>query len=104
MKLLDEKLREFGMPVLYSKDDRITKEYKNDAFDRLLMQLLDKQFGYYTLIKRIYKDKMSAQIAEREPMKKKTTLQVATPLAETVVVDGDMSIGYFFCPECRPSA
>lgn len=43
-KLLDEKLKEFGLPPLYSKDDRVTKQYKNEQFDKVLLQLLDKQF------------------------------------------------------------
>lgn len=103
MKLLDEKLKEFNLPPLYSKDDRITKEYKNDAFDRVLLQLLDKQFGYYTFAKKFYKDLMPEHPwATWLQRKKKGAEHAVTPLAETVVVDGDMSIGYFFCPECRP--
>lgn len=102
LRLLDIKLKELNLPALYSKDDRITKEYKNEHFDRVLLQLLDKQFGYYTFVKKIYKD-----ILPDEHLKQKTASrekQKMTPLAETVVVDWDLSIWYFLCPECRPVA
>ena len=105
MKLLDEKLKEFQLPALYSKDDRITKQYKNEQFDRVLLQLLDKQFGYYTFLRKIYKDQLADNqvLHDQEKEKKKAMQVVHTPLAETIIVDGDMSIGYFFCPECRPA-
>lgn len=102
LKLLDEKLKELGLPPLYSKDDRITKEYKNEQFDRVLLQLLDKQFGYYTFIRKLYKDRLPENFPQPQHEKKKTATPALTPLAQTVVVDGDMSIGYFLCPECRP--
>lgn len=102
LKLLDEKLKELSLPPLYTKEDRITKEYKHDAFDRLLIQLLDKTFGYYTLIRKFYKDKLPEQPSSQHHKKNTTEQKGLTPLAQTVVVDGDMSIGYFLCPECRP--
>lgn len=92
-----------NLPPLYSKDDRITREYKNDAFDRVLLQLLDKQFGYYTFVRKIYKDLVPDHQLEKRQKRKKTSEPAITPLAETVVVDGDMSLGYFLCPECRPA-
>ncbi len=101
LKLLDMKLKELNLPPLYSKEDRITKEYKNEVFDRVLLQLLDKQFGYYTFVRKIYKDILpDKHLKQKEAKRAKTS---PTPLAETVVVDGDLSIGYFLCPECRPS-
>lgn len=93
MKLLDEKLKEYELPSLYSKDDRITKEYKHERLDHVLLQLLDKQFGYYTFVKKIYKDLMPQdQNLVKSSQRKKIQAPVYTPLAETVVVDGDMSI------------
>lgn len=103
LKLLDEKLKELGLPALYSKDDRITKQYKNSEFDRALLQLLDKQFWYTTFARKIYKDILPEDfLHQQQAEKKKTAWIVQTPLAQTVVVDGDMTIGYFLCPECRP--
>ena len=55
MKALEDKLKEYNLPSLHSKWDLITKEYKWEFFDRLLLQLLDKQMGYLTFIKKIYK-------------------------------------------------
>lgn len=102
-KLLDEKLKEYHLPALFAKDDRISKQYKNERLDQVLLQLLDKQFGYYTFIKRLYKDQLPESSPLLQQQKKKSQTTVYSPLAETVVVDGDMSIWYFLCPECRPT-
>ncbi len=102
LKLLDEKLKELSLPPLYSKDDRITRQYKNTEFDRVLLQLLDRQFGYNAFVKKIYKDLLSDDVLYQQAEKKKKGSSTFSPLAQTVVVDGDMSIGYFLCPECRP--
>lgn len=102
LKLLDEKLKEMWLPVLYSKDDRITREYKNEAFDRLLLQLLDKQFGYTTLVKKVYKDILPEPAWRLTREKKQIWESSLSAMAQSVVIDGDVSIGYFLCPECRP--
>lgn len=91
-KLLDEKLKEYHLPSLFSKDDRIAKQYKNERLDQVLLQLLDKQFGYYTFIKKLYKDQLPESSPLLQQPKKKSLTPVYSPLAEIVVVDGDMSI------------
>ncbi len=97
LKTLDEKLKEYKLPPLYSKWDLITKEYKWENFDRVLMQLLDKQIGYNTFIKKFYKDQMPTEEAKPQPTK-----TVTMPINE-VVVDGGMRIAYILCPECTPT-
>lgn len=55
-------------------------------------------------MRKIYRDQLSEHFLLQEQEKKKQKQHVHhTPLAETIIVDGDMSIGYFLCPECRPS-
>ncbi len=71
MKLLEAKLKEWKMPALYSKEDRISKEYKTERFDQILMQLLEKKFGYDTFIKKVYKDLIPAEHIEPTRSRKK---------------------------------
>ena len=102
MKLLDFKLKELALPPLYSAQDRITKKYKGESLDQLLLQLLDKQFGYYTFIKKIYKDILPKETPATILSTKKKPLVPLSVTSESVVVEDDRSIGYFLCPECRP--
>lgn len=53
---LREKIKELGLPPLFTKRDRIGKEYKGEKFDRLMLQLLDKQMGYATFLRKVYAD------------------------------------------------
>jgi GTP diphosphokinase / guanosine-3',5'-bis(diphosphate) 3'-diphosphatase len=96
--VLEQKLLEYHLPPLFSKDDLITKEYKGDQFDRVLIQLLDKQVWYLTFIKRFYKNRVDEQWAHLEP--KKTIHTVENP---EVVIDWWLRLWHFMCPECRPT-
>jgi GTP diphosphokinase / guanosine-3',5'-bis(diphosphate) 3'-diphosphatase len=97
MKSLEDKLKEYNLPALHSKQDLITKEYKWEFFDRLLLQLLDKQMWYITFIKKIYKKQFVEKDVQPTRMK-----QVAVAEKPEVIVDGWLRLGYFLCPECRP--
>lgn len=94
---LEQKLQEFALPPLHSKDDLITKEYKWEQLDRVLLQLLDKQIGYITFIKRYYKNRIPD-----EQIKADTKTQVAKPDSLEVVIDWGLRLWYYKCPECRP--
>ncbi len=97
LKLLEEKLKEFKLPALYSKWDLITKEHKWEAFDRLLLQLLDKQMWYTTFIKKIYHKILPPD--EKSPHKK---ISAGEKMPE-VMIDGGLRLGYLLCPECKPT-
>lgn len=96
-KLLEEKLKEFKLPGLYTKGDLITKEYKWEAFDRLLIQLLDKQVWYTTFIKKIYKKVLPP---EEKSTHKKVSNGEKIP---EVMIDGGLRLWYVLCPECKPT-
>lgn len=98
LKYLEEKLKEFKLPPLYSKNDLITKEYKWENFDRMLLQLLDRQMWYITFIKKFYKAQMPADET------KSTVKQVAVSQKSEVIVDGGLRLEYILCPECKPTS
>lgn len=93
---LIEKLKEYNLPELHSKDDLITKEYKGEQLDRVLIQLLDKQIGYMTFIKRYYKNRIPDETSKDV---KKVAISADTP---EVVIDWGLRLWHFLCPECRP--
>lgn len=95
MKILEEKLKEYNLPVLFSKEDLITKEYKGEAFERILLQLLDKQIWYFTFLNKFYKHLL---VDVHNVSAKKV---VDTHVTPEVVIDGWLRLGYFMCPECR---
>lgn len=93
---LVEKLKEFELPQLHSKEDLISKEYKWEQLDRVLIQLLDKQIGYMTFIKRFYKNRIPDETSKDI---KKIASSIDTP---EVVIDWWLRLWHFLCPECRP--
>lgn len=96
IKQLDEKLKEYKLPPLYSKKDIIAKQYKWENFDRLMLQLLDRQRWYITFLRKIYKEEFPEQ--ERKSATKKTIISEK----KEVIVDWGLRLWYFLCPECRP--
>jgi len=44
------------LPLLGSKDDRISKTFKGEEYERLLLQVRDKQMSTTRLIKLVYKE------------------------------------------------
>lgn len=95
-KLLEEKLKELKLPNLYAKGDLISKEYKWEALDRLLLQLLDKQMWYLTFIKKVYKDQLPS---DDKPTKK---VQIVDQRKAEVVIDGWLRLASTLCPDCKP--
>lgn len=93
---LEEKLKEYNLPSLHTKDDLITREYKWEQLDRVLLQLLDKQIWYITFIKRFYKH----QIPDEQVAATKNI--VSKPDSLEVVIDWWLRLWHFMCPECRP--
>jgi GTP diphosphokinase / guanosine-3',5'-bis(diphosphate) 3'-diphosphatase len=100
MAVLQEKLKEHKLPLLHTKHDRISQTYKGEKFDRLLLQLMDRQMWYIALIKKVYKDILPESL--KQPIRTKTMPQVISAVRDDIVLDGVMRLGYFLCPECQP--
>lgn len=102
LRLLEEKLKEYKLPLLYAKNDLITKQYRGENFDRLLLQLFDKQMGYYTFIKKIYKDILP--VGDIQTVRKKTIVPSAEmQKAHDVIIDRVLHLEHAFCPSCKPT-
>jgi hypothetical protein len=81
----------------------IAKKYTKDELEKKFFAILDKKENYTQLIKSVYPKEIAAQKKQALPMSKDTIKDLHN-FKETlaVIVDGDMLINYYFCPECKP--
>jgi guanosine-3',5'-bis(diphosphate) 3'-pyrophosphohydrolase len=98
-KLLNEKLKKFKLPLLGSKDNLISKKYKWEELDNLLMNIWDKQIQPYKFMKDIYKNLIIEE--EKEPINKKSSI-VKKTLWNQIIIDNDKVVSFIICPECKP--
>jgi GTP pyrophosphokinase len=69
--VINNKLKEFKLPLLGAKDDKIGKKWKGDEYDRLLLKIRDKQLSITKLIKEVYKETLKdLQTDIEQPVKK----------------------------------
>ncbi len=97
---INDKLKEYDLPLLGTKDDLIGKTYKWDDYERVLLQVRDKQLSTTRLIKQVYKDAL-------ESLKEEVTQPAASKKNKestwhTIIVDSDKVLEFSICPECEP--
>jgi guanosine-3',5'-bis(diphosphate) 3'-pyrophosphohydrolase len=96
--LLNEKLKEYNLPLIDSKQDRITKKYKGAEFTQLMHKIFDKSVSLSKLVKDVYHDKLiDLQTQILQPKKEQTS----SP-SMSLRIDGMKHLSYTLCPECNP--
>ncbi|MCX6825142.1 MAG: RelA/SpoT family protein [candidate division SR1 bacterium] len=100
---LNKYLKMFGLPLLYSSGDKISKQYSKEEIEKKLIAILDKKETYLQLIKFVYPKEIAAK-KENEYTGPKIVGKDLKDLKETlgVLVDGDSLINYYFCHDCKP--
>lgn len=99
IRRMSEKLKEYGLPPLYSQDDLITRVYKNEERENLILNIFEKQQTPHAFLKTLYPQIKSLQpLPSLQVLKKSESEQ----LVATVIVDGDKILPYSICPECAP--
>ncbi len=100
--ILNAKLREFDLSALHGKEDKISKKYKGEELENLLMRIIDKQVNFTRFFKDVYWDefidqkiKSSRNINTKEPLSTDKT-------SNTILIDWDKRLEYILCPECKP--
>lgn len=99
MRRMSEKLKEYGLPPLYSQDDLITRVYKNEERENLILNVFEKQQTSYAFLKTLYPQIKTLQLFPSPEISKKSE---ADALVATVIVDEDKILPYMMCPECNP--
>ncbi len=100
---LNKHLKQLWLPLYNATADLIAKKYTKDEIEKRFFAILDKKENYTQLIKSVYPKEIAAQKKQISPMSKDTIKDLHN-FKETlaVIVDGDMLINYYFCPECKP--
>lgn len=93
---LNKKLREYNLPEVYSKSDKISKNYNNKDLESLLIQVFNKNISPWKIIKDIYK---LADKKEEKPIKKEEWESITNQ----VIIEDSPLYKYYFCPECNPT-
>lgn len=66
--LINAKLKEYHLPLLGGKEDMISKTWKGDEYEHLLLKIRDKQLTITKLIKDVYKDVLQdLQVSVEKP-------------------------------------
>lgn len=99
---INTKLKQYDLPLLHSKSDKITKHYKDTAYEGLLYQVYDGQHRITKTLRELYPDE--AKIKDIYIIdKKQETIELISSSNNTVAVDGHIISNYDFCPECTPN-
>ena len=100
---LNKHLKVLSLPLYHSTADLISKKYSKDEIEKKLFAILDKKENYTQLIKSVYPKEVAAQKKQTAPASKDIIKDSYTSKDTLdVVVDGDMLINYYLCPECKP--
>ena len=96
--MVNEKLKQLGLPELYSKEDKISKKYSQKELESMLLQIAKRNLQIMKLISGVYKKSDIKSVVEEKP----TELQETKNLGWKVIIDDSVLFKYEFCPECKP--
>lgn len=98
-KNLNQKLKEYWLPFLNSKDDIISTIYEKKDLQKKLLDALQIKWIYSEIIKSAYPEKYKS-------IKTQTTKQrianVIWSKNRGIIIDDDKLLNYTLCPECNP--
>lgn len=106
-KQINEKLKEFWLPLIWTKKDKITKKYKWEEYQNIMVKISEKQITATKLIKEVYPDtfRISKNINNLQDNTKSQseTLEKETSKQNNVIIDWNKKLEYSICPECKPT-
>lgn len=108
--LINGKLQDFNLPLLWHKDDKILKLFPGDQREQQLFKIRDRQVSITRFLRQVYgselvPEKQYAPTQKQIVAKKKETALVLNNNSELkILVDGDKAMEVVFCPECKPMA
>ncbi len=109
-EILNNKLKEFSLPLIWTKNDRISQKYKWKDYENLMIRLNDKQLSPSSFIKSMYSDQLKSHQKEKitEPSKEELQSEHTGWITNkkskaTIIVDQDKTLDYTVCAECLPN-
>lgn len=90
-------LKWYGLPAIWSAEDKIGKLYSEDGLEKILMAIFDKRESVSSLLKKAYpvQRRTTRRLAAKQTIDKPSNIP-------SVIVDADQRLNYHFCPECTP--
>jgi GTP diphosphokinase / guanosine-3',5'-bis(diphosphate) 3'-diphosphatase len=103
---LNKRLLEFKLPLFGTKGDLISKRYQNEALEKLLYKLRDKQITITKFIKDTYPDAefvTQAEKTKRAQQHKELTKSIVWVMSDQwILIDWNSINDLTLCPECLP--
>ncbi len=101
MRIFNEKLKCLWLPILNSKDDKVSELFEKKDLDKQLLEALDNKTIYTKLIKTTYPKEYQDFIKEQIdiPVVKP---KEATTKSPDIIIDNNKLANYVLCPECNP--
>jgi len=65
--MVNEKLKQLGLPELYSKEDKISKKYSQKELESMLLQIAKRNLQIMKLISGVYKKSDIKSVVEEKP-------------------------------------
>ena len=100
-KLLNDKLGSLWLPLLNSKEDKISAQLEKKELEKQLLEALDNKSIYNKLIKSAYPKEYYAFINEK--LESNPVVLDKTPKSDEIIIDGNKLSNYNICPECKPT-
>lgn len=105
--ILNQKLREYKLPLIDSKDDKIRRHYRGGEFELLINKIYDKSLSPLKLIKEAYAEHFTSLNALelqqiRSNQQKNALKKTPKDVAPRVLIDGDMRLEVILCQSCKP--
>ena len=103
INMINEKLKELTLPLLYADKDKISKTLSDKELYEQLMRILDKQKSPLWFIKEYYPEEVQKQKIPHSSQEKQLPGEyVEIKRNKKVLVTNQWNITYQFCQECLP--
>ena len=110
---LNQYLKNLWLPMFRSDADLIQKLWEPLEVERKLLQVLDKQETYWSLVRAAYPDlqketQWKTLITDANALQRELKSEITSAISwdvksSDVIVDNDKLLHCVFCPECKPS-
>jgi (p)ppGpp synthase/HD superfamily hydrolase len=110
---LNQYLKNLWLPLFRSDADLIQKLWEPLEVERKLLQVLDKQETYWSLVRAAYPDlqremQWKTLITDANTLQRELKSEITSAISwnvksSDVIVDSDKLLHCVFCPECKPS-
>ncbi len=105
---INQRLREFWLPLLWTKGDELTRHFSQEDREKHLWQVYDKQITTTKLVKIAYKDvvmkKENEMLAKKKISSTIATLKDDVLVSSTIIIDHDKELHTDLCKLCFPHA